>query len=217
MVALAAGRLARTLCRRMPATQRTRDVSLAADARRAHGAGRLDGDASACRSASTPPATCAASIRRTAPAPASRAAFFIGSHLDTVPNAGAFDGVLGVVLGDRARRAAWRQARSPFAIEVVGFSEEEGVRFGVPFLGSRALVGTFDAGAARSRPTSMAGPCARRFGTSASIPSRIADAQAPAGALGYLEFHIEQGPVLENLDLPLGVVDVIVRPEPCRM
>jgi len=67
----------------------------------------------------------------------------VGSHLDTVPNAGAFDGILGVVLavglveslGDR---------RLPFGIEVIGFSEEEGVRFDVPFIGSRALVGQID-------------------------------------------------------------------------
>src|SRR5215472_784897 len=67
----------------------------------------------------------------------------IGSHLDTVPHAGAFDGILGVVMGI-AMVDALTSLRMPFAIEVVGFSEEEGVRFGVPFIGSRALVGTAD-------------------------------------------------------------------------
>ncbi len=67
----------------------------------------------------------------------------IGSHLDTVPNAGAYDGILGVVLAV-ALLDALDQRRFPFAIEVVGFSEEEGVRFGVPFIGSRALIGTLD-------------------------------------------------------------------------
>ncbi len=61
----------------------------------------------------------------------------VGSHLDTVPNAGAYDGVLGVVLAIALVQALHAQ-RLPFAIEVVGFSEEEGIRFGVPFIGSRA-------------------------------------------------------------------------------
>src|SRR5277367_2943846 len=67
----------------------------------------------------------------------------IGSHLDTVPNAGAYDGVLGVVLAV-ALLEELQGRRLPFAIEVVGFSEEEGVRFGTPFIGSRALVGRLD-------------------------------------------------------------------------
>ena len=66
---------------------------------------------------------------------------FIGSHLDTVPRAGAFDGILGVVIG--IMLVEMLDGRHlPFSIEVVGFSEEEGVRFGVPFIGSRALAGT---------------------------------------------------------------------------
>jgi len=145
---------------------------------------------------------------RASQAPASAVPrFYIGSHLDTVPNGGAFDGVLGTVLaialvellGDR---------RFAFAIEVVGFSEEEGVRFGAPFLGSRALAGTFDPtllDRTDEHGRSMR-EAIRHFGLD---PSRIPDAAAPSGALGYLEFHIEQGPVLENLNLPLAVVDVI--------
>src|SRR5688572_29151714 len=70
--------------------------------------------------------------------------FYIGSHVDTVPNAGAFDGVLGTVMAI-ALVELLDARRLPFAIEVVGFSDEEGVRFGAPFLGSRALAGTFDA------------------------------------------------------------------------
>jgi allantoate deiminase len=132
---------------------------------------------------------------------------YIGSHLDSVPNAGAFDGVLGTVLAI-ALVELLDEKRLPFAIEVIGFSDEEGVRFGVPFLGSRALAGSFDIAlldrvdaAGRSLRDAI-----RHFGLD---PNRIADAQAPANALGYLEFHIEQGPVLENLNLPLAVVDVI--------
>jgi allantoate deiminase len=67
----------------------------------------------------------------------------IGSHLDTVPDGGAFDGVLGVVIGVTILEGLCGE-RLPIAIEVAGFSEEEGVRFGVPFIGSRALVGTVD-------------------------------------------------------------------------
>ena len=133
--------------------------------------------------------------------------FYIGSHLDTVPNAGAFDGVLGTVMAI-ALVELLEDKRFPFAIEVVGFSDEEGVRFGAPFLGSRALAGTFDT-ALLARPDATGRSlrdAIRHFGLD---PNRIPDAQAPANALGYLEFHIEQGPVLENLNLPLAVVDVI--------
>jgi allantoate deiminase len=138
---------------------------------------------------------------------ASSPRLYIGSHLDTVPNAGAFDGVLGTVLAI-ALVELLDARRFPFAIEVVGFSDEEGVRFGAPFLGSRALAGTFDTAlldrldeTGRSLRDAI-----RHFGLD---PNRIPDAQTPAGALGYLEFHIEQGPVLEDLNLPLAVVDVI--------
>src|SRR3954463_253418 len=68
---------------------------------------------------------------------------YIGSHLDTVPRAGAFDGILGVVMGIALVELLGGR-RLPFAIEIVGFSEEEGVRFGVPFIGSRAFAGCFD-------------------------------------------------------------------------
>jgi allantoate deiminase len=132
---------------------------------------------------------------------------YIGSHLDTVPNAGAFDGVLGTVLAI-ALVEMLGETRFPFGIEVVGFSDEEGIRFGVPFLGSRALAGTFDMALLDRRDAAgrSLGDAIRHFGLD---PNRIPDAQATANALGYLEFHIEQGPVLENLNLPLAVVDVI--------
>ena len=138
---------------------------------------------------------------------ASAPRLYIGSHLDTVPDAGAFDGVLGTVLAIALIEMLGGK-RFPFAIEVVGFSDEEGVRFGAPFLGSRALAGTFD-GALLDR-TDDSGrslrDVIRQFGLD---PNRIPDAVALPNALGYLEFHIEQGPVLENLNLQLAVVDVI--------
>ena len=124
----------------------------------------------------------------------------IGSHLDTVPRAGAFDGILGVVLGvELVELLIGRRFR--FAIEVVGFSEEEGVRFGVPFIGSRALMGDIDdaLGALVAEPI-------RAYGLD---PSKIADARVIGPTIGYLEFHIEQGPVLESLKLSLGVVTAI--------
>lgn len=124
---------------------------------------------------------------------------YIGSHLDTVPHAGAFDGILGVVLGV-ALVEQLRGRRLKFQIEIVGFSEEEGVRFGMPFLGSRAFIGE----PVRDLRVEDA---ISAFGLD---PSRMAEAQADTPALGYLEFHIEQGPVLESLGLPLAVVDAIV-------
>ncbi len=133
--------------------------------------------------------------------------FFIGSHLDTVPNAGAFDGVLGVVIGI-ALIEMLGGSRFPFGIEVIGFSDEEGGRFSEPFLGSRALAGTFDP-ALLDRTDKSGGTmrdAIRGFGLDSN---RIPDARAAAGSLGYLEFHIEQGPVLDNLNLPLAVVDTI--------
>ena len=126
---------------------------------------------------------------------------FLGSHLDTVPRAGAYDGVLGVMMAV-ALVETLDCRHLPFGIEVIGFSEEEGVRFGVPFIGSRALIGDLD-GALREQIA----PAVRSFGLD---PAQIGDAEvAAADAIGYFEFHIEQGPVLESLDLRLGVVDAI--------
>jgi allantoate deiminase len=131
----------------------------------------------------------------------------LGSHLDTVPNAGAFDGVLGVVL-PVALLEALQGRKLPYEIEVVGFSEEEGVRFGTPFIGSRALVGRLDEGLLAR--TDAHGISVRKaiqdFGLN---PAEIEQAALKDGVLGYLEFHIEQGPVLEKLGRPLGVVEAI--------
>ena len=131
----------------------------------------------------------------------------IGSHLDTVPHAGAFDGVLGVVMG-LSLVESLHGTRLPFSIEVIGFSEEEGVRFGVPFIGSRALIGELDKTllAARDAEGVTVAQAIRNFGLD---PLRLAAARTDANALGYLEFHIEQGPVLEAAGRPLAVVDRI--------
>jgi len=131
----------------------------------------------------------------------------IASHLDTVPNAGAFDGILGVVLGIAVVEEL-RGRRLPFAIEVIGFSEEEGVRFGKPFLGSLALVGRLDAETlAHTDPHGISiTEAIEGFGLA---PLDLTNAVADAGAFAYLEFHIEQGPVLESEAKSLGVVDAI--------
>jgi allantoate deiminase len=132
----------------------------------------------------------------------------IGSHLDTVPNAGAFDGMLGVLLA-AALLEGLQGKHLPFAIEIIGFSEEEGVRFGTPFIGSRALVGRVgdqlldvkDSGGASVREA------IERFGLN---PAEMRDAILPDNTCAYLEFHIEQGPVLEKLERPLAAVEAIV-------
>jgi allantoate deiminase len=131
----------------------------------------------------------------------------VGSHLDTVPNAGAYDGVLGVVLAISLLEVLHGR-RLPFGIEVVGFSEEEGVRFGIPFIGSRALVGRLDEEllkAQDSQGTSVQ-KAIEEFGLN---PAEISQACLNGEYFGYIEFHIEQGPVLEKLGQPLAVVDSI--------
>jgi allantoate deiminase len=131
----------------------------------------------------------------------------LGSHLDTVPNAGAFDGVLGVVVAV-ALLESLAGRRLPFGIEIIGFSEEEGVRFGTPFIGSRALIGRLD-------DELLARQDARGVSVRKAIedfgldPREISLAALKDGILGYIEFHIEQGPVLETLNRPLGVVEAI--------
>ena len=131
----------------------------------------------------------------------------IGSHLDTVPNAGPFDGVLGVVMGITIVEAL-RDKQLPFSIEVIGFSEEEGVRFRKPFLGSFALVGKLDTAALAltdAKGVSVA-EAIEAFGLDSAA---IKDALVSHDAFAYLEFHIEQGPVLESEALRFGIVTAI--------
>jgi len=128
------------------------------------------------------------------------ARLLIGSHLDTVPHAGAFDGILGVILGITLVESLGGR-RLPFQIEVIGFSEEEGVKFGVPFIGSRAVIGDLDPALIE-----RISPAIADFGLD---PAQLAEARLDSDALGYLEFHIEQGPVLENLDCAVAVVEAI--------
>ncbi len=132
----------------------------------------------------------------------------IASHLDTVPNAGAFDGILGVVLG-LAIVEELRNQHLPFAIEIIGFSEEEGIRFSKPFLGSLALIGKLDQQAlARTDKTGTSiAQAIQNFGLN---PEQLPAAILSSDAFAYFEFHIEQGPILESESASLGIVDAIV-------
>lgn len=134
----------------------------------------------------------------------------IGSHLDTVRNAGKYDGTLGVLIGVAViETLAAQQRRLPFAVEVVGFSEEEGVRYGTPFLGSRALTGQFDPAllALSDDDGVTMAEAIRAFGQN---PGEILEAAyLRRDVLGYLEVHIEQGPRLAVADRPVGVASAI--------
>jgi allantoate deiminase len=131
----------------------------------------------------------------------------LGSHLDTVRNAGKFDGLLGVILSIACvERLHGLKVRLPFAIEVVGFSDEEGVRYQTTYLGSKAVAGCFDRRDLKRLDAdgiSMAAAI-KKFG---GDPARIESAKWSAKhLLAYIEAHIEQGPVLEQKNLAVGVV-----------
>jgi allantoate deiminase/N-carbamoyl-L-amino-acid hydrolase len=149
-------------------------------------------------------------VGRYAGATADARTLILGSHYDTVRNAGKYDGRLGILTAiaavddlNRARR------RLPFAIEVIGFSEEEGVRFSSAYLGSSAVAGRFDPRLLQARDESgeTLDSVMRAAGLDPGKIPRLA--RDPAGLLGYVELHIEQGPVLLNEGLPLGIVTSI--------
>ncbi len=134
----------------------------------------------------------------------------LGSHLDTVRDAGKYDGMLGVVAAVECVHALNRQGkRMPFAIEVLGFSDEEGVRFGATLLGSRAVAGAFDPMLLEKEDHE--GISMRKALTDFGLdPARIASAaHRRDDVLAYAELHIEQGPVLEAEGLSVGVVTAI--------
>lgn len=132
----------------------------------------------------------------------------IGSHLDTVIDAGSFDGPLGVLMGIELAAAIRGEGALPFAAEVIGFSEEEGVRFAKPFLGSLAAIGELDD--TLLRLSDAEGVSVARSVQEFSVDKkRVEDAVLARSTFGYLEFHIEQGPVLEAEGLSLAVVDAI--------
>jgi allantoate deiminase len=131
----------------------------------------------------------------------------LGSHLDTVRDAGAFDGPLGVLAAlECVARLRAEDVSLPFSLDVLGFSDEEGLRFGTAYLGSRAVAGAL-------------GP--EVLGVADADGVTVRDALAAFGAgpggasrrgerlLGYCELHIEQGPELERRDAPVGIVTAI--------
>ena len=138
------------------------------------------------------------------------AALLLGSHLDTVRNAGRYDGMLGVL--SAIETVQWlhdRRQRLPLAVEIVGFADEEGTRFGITLLGSRGLTGSWPEswithpdgnGITVAAAMQDAGLDATQVSLAARHVSEIA---------AYLELHIEQGPCLEEADLALGVVTAI--------
>lgn len=135
----------------------------------------------------------------------------LGSHLDTVRDAGAFDGPLGVIAAIAlVQRLREEGVALPFALDVLGFADEEGLRFGTAYLGSRAVAGTFDGSlldAVDDDGVSVRAAL-KRFG---GDPGSLAGASGSASRrgdnlLGYVELHMEQGPVLEERGAPVGVV-----------
>ncbi|WP_288393449.1 allantoate amidohydrolase [uncultured Herbaspirillum sp.] len=137
-------------------------------------------------------------------------ALVTGSHFDTVRNAGKYDGNLGIVL-PLACIAQWHRAgrRFAFPIEVIGFAEEEGVRFKATLLGSRTVAGSFDQ--AVLEHLDSAGISMREAMQAVGLdPARIAADAWPRGSVAaFVEVHIEQGPILLNENLPVGVVTAI--------
>ena len=131
----------------------------------------------------------------------------LGSHLDTVRDAGRYDGPLGVLVALACvEHLNASGERLPFAVEVAAFSDEEGLRFGTTFLGSSVFAGTFDPALLDLRDGDgvTVADAVRAFG---GDPDALAgDDDRPRDLFGYCEVHIEQGPVLEGLGLPVGIV-----------
>ncbi|AYG02816.1 allantoate amidohydrolase [Gryllotalpicola protaetiae] len=137
-------------------------------------------------------------------------AVVLGSHIDTVPDAGKYDGPLGVLLAIEAVARLRAEAGAlPFALEVVAFSDEEGTRFGSALSGSRAFAGAWDD--AWWDYADADGKTLRQASLDYGLdPARIGDAaRMPREIVAYLEAHIEQGPYLEQAGLPLAIVSSI--------
>ena len=139
-----------------------------------------------------------------------RPCLMLGSHLDTVRDAGRYDGMLGVISAIECVGALnEKRKRLPFAIEVIGFGDEEGVRFGTTMLGSRAIAGALDPAVLDTQDAHgvTIKQALRDFGLD---PARVREvARRKSDVLAYAELHIEQGPVLEAEGLPVGVVTAI--------
>ncbi len=137
-------------------------------------------------------------------------ALLLGSHIDTVRDAGRYDGPLGVLAAIQVvATLRERRLRLPFAIEVIAFGDEEGARFPIALTGSKAIAGLLDPAAldAEDRNGVSLREALRRFG---GDPLQIRHLARPREQLlAYVELHIEQGPVLEAEGLPVGIVTAI--------
>ena len=136
--------------------------------------------------------------------------FVLASHIDTVVNAGKFDGPLGVLMGlDLLENLLAQKVEMPFHIELIAFSDEEGVRFHTTYLGSKVVAGSFDP-ALLTRPDDGGITLARALEIMEADAAHITAAAIPAADwLGYFEMHIEQGPVLWERQIPVALVTAI--------
>lgn len=137
-------------------------------------------------------------------------ALLLGSHLDTVRNAGRYDGMLGVLSAlEVVQTLHQQQLRLPMAIEIIGFADEEGTRFGIALLGSRGVTGSWPA-EWLTREDANGISVAQAMLAAGLDPTRVGQARrATADFSAYLELHIEQGPCLEKAEVALGVVSAI--------
>ena len=167
------------------------------------------------RAAGLVPRTDGIGNLRAWPTPDGRPLLLLGSHLDTVREAGRFDGPLGVLTALACVEAAAAGAFGPlpFRLGVAAFSDEEGVRFGTSYLGSDVLAGNpFEPARLAltdANGVSLAQAIQGFGGDPGTLAADALDPAAEGGLLGYVEVHIEQGPVLEANDLPVGIVSAI--------
>jgi ureidoglycolate amidohydrolase len=141
-----------------------------------------------------------------------------GSHIDAIPNAGKYDGVVGVLGGLEAIRALQRSGFRPKnSLELLVFATEEPTRFGIGCMGSRLLSGTLSADAA-GRLTDRDGESMDEVRRKAGLNGNLQDVKLPTGYYkGFVELHIEQGPLLERVQTPLGIVLSIAAPASLRI
>jgi ureidoglycolate amidohydrolase len=141
-----------------------------------------------------------------------------GSHIDAIPNAGKYDGVVGVLGGLEAIRALQQSGFNPKrSIELILFTSEEPTRFGIGCLGSRLLSGSLSADAAK-KLKDKEGATIEQVRRSAGFQGKLETVKLPAGHYqAFLELHIEQGPLLEQKQIPLGIVNQIAAPSSLRI
>ena len=138
-------------------------------------------------------------------------ALIVGSHYDTVADAGRFDGRLGILTGLVVAEYLHRiGARLPFHLDVIGFAEEEGVRFSEPYLGSAAVAGRFDERILQRSDADGVTLASLLQHDGVDLAAIRALARRPETLRGYIEIHIEQGPVLLHRGVPVGIVSAIV-------